>query len=82
MESVYLSIGGWPEGTEEGRGLYFIRFEWGLKGVLALLCLKDFEKSCPYSTLKVVTFLVLVLSKAQSPYLFLVAVKLGGTDAL
>lgn len=46
MESVYLSIGSWPEGTEEGRGLYCIRFEWGLKGVLALLCLKDFEKSC------------------------------------
>lgn len=65
-----------------GRGLYCIQFERGLKGVLALLCLKGFEKSCPDSTLKVVTFLVLVLFKAQSPYLFFVAVKSGGADAL
>lgn len=35
---------------QEGSRLYCIRIEWGLKGVLALLCLKGFEKSCPDST--------------------------------
>lgn len=64
---------------QEGSRLYCIRIEWGLKGVLALLCLKGFEKSCPDSTLHVVTFLVLVPFKAESP---LVAVKSRGTGTL